>query len=107
MIHSVNGYFLVEPILRTDAAHAEIKKKVEAAGLVMAEKAAPDNKEKFEGIPNQGYIRYLPEDNKTALKVGMHIVFDEKTPNAFKDGETTLFALKENQIVAVVLEEAE
>lgn len=103
MIHAINGYYLVEPILRTDAAHAELAAKAAKAGLLVA-KTEPDNKNNFEGIPNQGYIRHLPEGHKGNLKVGMRIVFEDEKPNAFKDDETTLFALKEDQIVAIVLE---
>jgi co-chaperonin GroES (HSP10) len=106
MITPVNGYFLVEPVLRTELENKELKARMEKSGLIMPDNAnQPDNRNKFEGVPNQGYVRYLPEAYKGGIKVGMHIVFDEDKPNGVKHDDITLFALKEDQIVAVILED--
>lgn len=105
MITAVNGNFLIEPVLRTDQENKELRERLEKSGLLMPDNAnRPDNKTKFEGVPNQGIIRYMPEGYAGELKVGMHVVFDENTPQGLKYEGMTLFAIKDFQIVAVVLE---
>lgn len=99
-ITPVNNNFLVEPILRTAAETDELRKRAGKSGLLIAE-TKPDNKNKFEGIPNTGTIRYLPESYKGELKVGMHVVFAIDKPNGIKHEGVALFAIKQEEIVAV------
>ena len=100
----VNETFLVEAILRTDAQHEETKKKVEKAGLIMVAKTQPNNRETFEGIPNQGYVRYLPESYKGEIKAGTRIVFQIEKPNGFHIGDEKLISVKQAEIVAIIPE---
>lgn len=106
MIHAVNGYILIEPILPTQQETEQLKKRLEKSGLLVAE-SKPDNKSKFEGVPTQGYIRFLPEAYDGNLEAGMHIVFDEKSPAGFKHEGMVLFSIKQDQIIAVVFPEVD
>lgn len=101
MIHAVNGYILIQPIFPREQEQKEMAERLAKSKILMAE-SKPDNKNSFEGVPTQGYIRFLPEGYKGNLKAGMHIVFDEKSPQGFKHEGVTLFSIKQDQIVAVV-----
>lgn len=104
MITPVNGNFLVEPLLRTEAEKTELRERLAKSGLVLPTNAGdPDNRTKFEGVPCEGFIRYLPEDYSGELTAGMHIVFREDNPKGFKHGGVTLFGIKADQIMAVVM----
>lgn len=101
MIQPLNGFILVEPILRTDAAHEETKAKIEKAGLLMAPKQGPDNQSNFEGIPNTGFVRHLPADFKGDLKPGDKVMFSVDKPDGFKHEGVKYFAVKITDIVGV------
>lgn len=103
MITPTNGNFLIEPIIRTEQETKELRDRLAKSGLYAAD-IKPDNKTKFEGVPNQGIIRYIPEGYEGELKAGMHVVFDESTPQGFKHDGMSLFAIKDFQIVAVIPE---
>lgn len=105
MITPVNGNFLVEPMLRTEIENKELKDRMAKSGLLVPDAAGkPDNKNKFEGVPNQGVIRHIPESYKGELKVGQMIVFAIESPSGLKWEDKTLFAVKADQIVAVITE---
>lgn len=96
-LRAVGGNFFIEPRLNTDRMAANLKKR---SGLLVA---APDNKHSFEGVPNTGVIRFVPEGYAGELKVGMMVVFDEPKPKGFKNPDNlkmTLFPLQREQIIA-------
>lgn len=99
----VNGNFLVEPRLHSQVKTEQLRERVEKSGSgLLIPDIKPDNtKHDFEGIPNQGIIRFLPEGYDGELAVGTMIVFDEQNPKGFKWDGMTLFPIKRDQIVGV------
>lgn len=104
MIVPTSDNILVEPILRMAAATKELRDRAAKSGLFVADQK-PDNRETFEGIPNQGIVRYLPESYVGELKVGDHVIFSVEKPEGFKFEGQHLFAIKPDQIVGKLTEE--
>lgn len=103
MITPVNDNFLIEPIMRTAAQTEELRKRASKSGLIIPE-AKTDNRETFEGIPNQGYIRYLPESYSGDMKAGTRIIFAVEKPQGFKFQDENLIPVKQSEIVAIIPE---
>lgn len=103
-IQPVNNYVFVEPILHSELKTRALRKK---ASTILIPDLKPDNKtHDFEGVPSVGIIRYLPEGNDYGnLEIGMTIAFNEPNPKGFKLDDEKLFALKPEQIVAVISDE--
>lgn len=97
MLIPQNGKVIVRAYLHGDALAAEVKKR---SGLLIIEQK--DNKHNFEGVPNRGYIYALPAGYDGELKIGMQIIFDEKSPKGFKYEDQTMFALDLGQIAAII-----
>ena len=101
MITPVGDNILVEPILRMAAATKELRERASKSGILVPDKK-PDNRETFEGIPNQGYVRFLPANYQGPLKPGDHVIFSVEKPEGFKHDGMQFFAIKPDQIVATI-----
>lgn len=103
----VNDNFLIEPRLHSELKTEQLRKQVakSGSGLLIPDSKPDNTRHDFEGVPNQGIIRYVPEGYAGELKVGLFVVFAEANPKGFKDPDNpkvTLFPIKSDQIVAVI-----
>lgn len=97
------GHIIVTPYLHSEAFADQVK---ERSGLYIPK---PDNKHNFEGVPSRGRVVALPDGYDGPLTVGLQVIFSENAPKGFKDPDDdkrTLFALKLEQVVAIVEEKS-
>lgn len=97
MLIPAKGRVIVKVYLRSKAEAEAVQKR---SGLLIP--TQKDNKHTFEGVPNEGFIYALPDDYSGPLKLGQHVVFDEDSPKGFKWQGETMFALKTDQIAAII-----
>lgn len=100
-LKALSGHVIVTPYLHSEAYADQVRQR---SGLYIPK---PNNKNSFEGIPSRGTVVSLPEGYEGPLAVGLQVIFSENAPKGFKDPEDdkrTLFALKLEQVVAIVEE---
>lgn len=96
MIKPMPNRILVEPITRGDQRAKEAASKIPGFEL-------PDPE--LEGAPNLGRVFAIGTAVELPIEIGQTVVFNEQTPKGFEIEGQKLFALLDEQIVAIVEEE--
>lgn len=103
-LQPVGNHCIIEPVLRSDVVHQELKRRAQKSGLFVSDDAGrPDNlKDKFEGVPCMGRLVKLPAGYSGSLKAGNTIIFKEDSPRGFKHEGRKLMAVELKQVIGVI-----